>query len=320
MNSRHLQFCREVAAGKSQAEAYRTVYPRSRNWKDGTARKRASELMKRGDVSGTIEELRREADAEAIMDCQELRTILTARVRELKATHAPTIELCRASDSLARVSGWYSPAALAVAVAPGPLTQEERERRINDILGIPNDTPEKVTQEEKARRIRDALGIPEPTPEERERKWRELLGIPPADETPGPQTRLALPAPRSVEAVEAQGGEEAEATAAAALAPVEVSPEPEPVPVSVPATVPESAPDTDPAPVAVEEDPARRERLARILAFVERKGAATREEARALALTFEGGSVIGSEARAVAELWEAAHTNGDAEKTDAATN
>jgi hypothetical protein len=283
MNSRHLQFCREVAAGKSQAEAYRTVYPRSRNWKEGTARKRASELMKRGDVSGTIEELRREADAEAIMDCQELRTILTARVRELKATHAPTIDLCRASDSLARVSGWYSPAALAVAVAPGPLTQEERERRINDILGIPNDPPEKVTQEEKARRIRDALGIPEPTPEERARKWREYVGLPPIDETRGLQTGLALPAPLPVEVAGPKGGE--------------VVPVPESVPESVPAPA-DAAPELTP-------------KQARILARVEDARCASPQEVRSVALSYrEEGGADWDDANAVLVAWEAKRKEG----------
>lgn len=156
MNSRQEKFARLVAAGKSQVDAYREAYPRSRSWKEGTARKRASELMKRGAISGMVERLRRDADSAATMDCHELRVLLSNRVRVLDETNAPTIELCRAIDTLARISGWLTPAAqaVAVAVAQPPMTQEERERRICDILGMPY--PDE----------------PEPPPEELERRYR----------------------------------------------------------------------------------------------------------------------------------------------------
>ena len=161
MTSARERFAREVAAGKSQADAYREAFPRSRYWKPETLHKRASELAATGEVLGRVAELRREADAEAIMECRELRTILTARVREVAEAHGPTAELCRAADTLARVSGWYLPAAQAVAVSSVSMTPEERERRINDILGIPNEPPPEPAPEERARRIREALGIPE---------------------------------------------------------------------------------------------------------------------------------------------------------------
>lgn len=279
-------FCREVVAGCTGAEAYRRAFPRSRNWKEGTARKRASDLMRQGDIQGTIEGMRREAKGKAVMECEELRTILTARVRELAEAHAPTRDLCRASDSLARVSGWYSPAAQVVAVSSVSLSPEERERRINDILGIPNDPPEKVTQEEKARRIRDALGIPEPTPEERARKWREYVGLQPIDETPGPQTSLALPAPLPVEVAGPKGGE---------VVPVEVVP----VPESVPAPA-DAAPELTP-------------KQARILARVEDARCGSAQEARAVALSYqEEGGAEWDDAEVVLAAWEAKQTKGGA--------
>ena len=165
MNSRQEKFARLVAAGKSQVDAYREAYPRSRSWKEGTARKRASELMKRGAISGMVERLRRDADSAATMDCHELRVLLSARVRALDETNAPTIELCRAIDTLARISGWLTPAAQAVAIANAqpPITQEERERRICEILGMPY-PPD-----------------PEPTPEELERRNREIFAREEAD-------------------------------------------------------------------------------------------------------------------------------------------
>lgn len=162
MTSAQELFAREVAAGRSQVEAYRTAYPKSRKWQGETAVQAASRLAANSKVSARVAELRKAADAEAIMECRELREILSARVREINAAHGPTAELCRASDTLARVSGWYSPAGLAVAVSSVSLSPEERERRINDILGIPNDPPPELTPEERARRIREALGVPEP--------------------------------------------------------------------------------------------------------------------------------------------------------------
>ena len=105
---------------------------------------------------GRIEQLRRAADAEAIMDCNRARVILSAKVERIVAEDGPTIELCRAIDALARISGWCQQAAqaVAVAVAQPPMTQEERERRICDILGMPY--PDE----------------PEPPPEELERRHR----------------------------------------------------------------------------------------------------------------------------------------------------
>lgn len=63
MTNARERFAREVAAGKSQAAAFREAFPRSRNWKPETLHKRASELAAAGEVSGRVEELRREADA-----------------------------------------------------------------------------------------------------------------------------------------------------------------------------------------------------------------------------------------------------------------
>lgn len=156
MNSRQEKFARQVAAGKSQVDAYREAYPRSRNWKDGTARKRASELMKRRDVARKVAELRAAAETAATMDCNQARVILSAEVERIVAENGPTIDLCRAVDTLARISGWVTPSgkAVAVAVAQPPMTQEERERRICDILGMPY--PDE----------------PEPPPEELERRHR----------------------------------------------------------------------------------------------------------------------------------------------------
>lgn len=139
MNHRQENFARLVAAGRAQADAYREAYPRSRNWKDGTARKRASELMKRRDVARKVAELRAAAETAATMDCNQARVILSERVERIVAENGPTMELCRAVDSLARISGWLSPAAIAVSVSPADTpTPEERARRIREALGVPD--------------------------------------------------------------------------------------------------------------------------------------------------------------------------------------
>ena len=289
MTSARERFAREVAAGKSQADAYREAFPRSRNWKPEILHKRASELAATGEVLGRVAELRREADAAAIMECSELRTILTARVRELAEAHAPTRDLCRASDTLARVSGWYSPAGLAVAVSSVSLSPEERERRINEILGIPNDPPAaNLSPEDRERRIREALGIPEPTPEERARRFRETMGWPEPEAQQPPA--LALPPPRPVEALE-----QADAvTVAADAGEVETR---EPVPAVAPA---------DSAPVLTPKQ-------ARILARVEEAGCSSTDEARAVALSYpEEGGATWDDAIAVLAAFEAKQMEGGA--------
>ena len=155
MNSRQEKFAREIVAGKSQVDAYREAYPRSRNWKEGTARKRASELMRRKDVARKVAELRSEADTAASMDCMEARGILSALVRRLDEEGGSTTDLCRAVMSLARISGWLTPDALAVFTPPPPpISPEERERRICEILGMPYE-PEPPTREELERRTRE---------------------------------------------------------------------------------------------------------------------------------------------------------------------
>lgn len=47
-------FALEVASGKSQAEAYRTAYPKSRAWKDSTVWEQASRLMALSKVSARV--------------------------------------------------------------------------------------------------------------------------------------------------------------------------------------------------------------------------------------------------------------------------
>lgn len=51
-------FCQNVAAGKSQAESYRTAYPKSKKWKDEAVWVESSKMMNQPNVSLRIDELR----------------------------------------------------------------------------------------------------------------------------------------------------------------------------------------------------------------------------------------------------------------------
>ena len=54
------KFAQNLNAGLSQRQAYREAYPKSRNWKDATVDKRASELFKNREVLGRYQELQKE--------------------------------------------------------------------------------------------------------------------------------------------------------------------------------------------------------------------------------------------------------------------
>ena len=55
------KFAREVASGKSQADAYRAAYPKSLKWTDRTVWNRASELMANSGVKGRVSEIQEAA-------------------------------------------------------------------------------------------------------------------------------------------------------------------------------------------------------------------------------------------------------------------
>jgi len=135
---RQEKFAREVATGKTQVDAYKDCYPRARTWRGETAVQAASRLASK--VATRIAELRAASNASAIMDLRRARIILSAKVERLAEDEASsTADLCRAVDSLARISGWLSPAAIAVSVSPADTpTPEERARRIREALGVPD--------------------------------------------------------------------------------------------------------------------------------------------------------------------------------------
>lgn len=60
-------FARLIVEGKSQAEAYREAYPKSRKWTDKALWNRASELAAHSGVLGRVSKLRQEAAAKSII-------------------------------------------------------------------------------------------------------------------------------------------------------------------------------------------------------------------------------------------------------------
>lgn len=54
LTSQQEAFALEVASGKSQAEAYRTAYPKSKAWKDSTVWEQASRLMAQAKLSARV--------------------------------------------------------------------------------------------------------------------------------------------------------------------------------------------------------------------------------------------------------------------------
>lgn len=183
MNTRQQNFARLVAEGKSNSESYRLAYPRSAGWSDKAVHTRASALAKSAEVLRRVEELRRESDAESIMDCRELRRRLTAKLRAVD-DGGSVIDFCRLAETFARVSGWMTPSALAVAVTGVTLTPEDKSRQLCELIGVPYDTAKTIGYDEAWRRFREALGIRDMTPEERAEKVREALGLPPEEPEP----------------------------------------------------------------------------------------------------------------------------------------
>ncbi len=58
LSAREEAVCIALLSGKSQAEAYREVYPNAKNWKPNVVAVKACELFKRPEVKARLEELR----------------------------------------------------------------------------------------------------------------------------------------------------------------------------------------------------------------------------------------------------------------------
>lgn len=103
-NARHERFAQLVAAGRSQADAYREVYPRSRRWRDESVHERASKVNAK--VVPRVLKLQESLATDAIADRDELAKSLTAFIR---GGHNKPMEWLSAIDRLARLMGYFAP-------------------------------------------------------------------------------------------------------------------------------------------------------------------------------------------------------------------
>ena len=78
-NSRHEAFARLLVQGKSQAEAYRELFPRSRRWQMASIHEKASKLAAK--VRPRVFELQQLGISKAIMTRNELAEYLTRVIR-----------------------------------------------------------------------------------------------------------------------------------------------------------------------------------------------------------------------------------------------
>ena len=138
---RQERFARLVASGEvTQEEAYIECYPTAAKWKPDAVRREATRLAHNPHILPLLAEIRAAANRVSRMKLERAQSILSARIEALaaEANLATTGDLCRAVDSLARISGWNQPDAVAVA-AVQIVTPEERARRIREALGIPEE-------------------------------------------------------------------------------------------------------------------------------------------------------------------------------------
>jgi hypothetical protein len=132
------RFARLIASGEVTKEAaYLECYPSAKKWKPASVRREATRLSKNPNILPLVAEIREAANRVSRMKLERAQSILSARIEALaaEANLATTGDLCRAVDSLARISGWNQNEAVAVAAVV--LTPEERARRFREIIGLP---------------------------------------------------------------------------------------------------------------------------------------------------------------------------------------
>ena len=126
-NARHERFAQLLAEGRSQADAYREVYPVSRRWQAGSIHVRASKVSAK--VLPRVRELQQAIAARVVMERAEALSILADILRAAPAdvksgsrfaqemivdpvTGKVTIRLpskIAAFAELAKALGWYAP-------------------------------------------------------------------------------------------------------------------------------------------------------------------------------------------------------------------
>lgn len=151
-NERHETFAQALAQGKTQAEAFRLAYPRSKNWKPDAVWSKASTLAKRPEVQARAEYLRERAKERAA----KVRAETEERVVEsVLYTLADAMREAEEALRIARErqhAGWIAQAVKLRAQLMGLLV----ERR--EIKGDPLDQLNTEQLRQVGEMIRSALG------------------------------------------------------------------------------------------------------------------------------------------------------------------
>lgn len=141
-NSRHEAFARLLVQGKSQAEAYRELFPRSRHWQMASIHPKASHLADK--VRTRVAELQAEVAKLVLIEKAEALSIMADILRAAPAnvksnsrfaqemtvdqvSGKVTIRLpskIAAFSELAKALGWYKPERVQqdIRIAPDPET------------------------------------------------------------------------------------------------------------------------------------------------------------------------------------------------------
>jgi len=123
LTPQHDRFAQEVAAGKSQADAYRIAYPRSVKWKPSSVWESASKLASK--VSPRIEELRAELAAQSMWSKEQSVKVLA----EIAMRAEKDADRVRAVAELNRMHGFEAETTVVHKGPNGPI----EIRRVHDL-------------------------------------------------------------------------------------------------------------------------------------------------------------------------------------------
>lgn len=98
-------FCAQVASGKSQSEAYRIAFPRSRKWKDRSVHAEASRMMAKPMVSARVAELVAATEKETGMT----REIWVEKWMAVERDSKSLFDRREALKEIGKAQGYYKP-------------------------------------------------------------------------------------------------------------------------------------------------------------------------------------------------------------------
>lgn len=107
MTERQREFARLIAKGEKQGAAYRKAF-NCMGQSEAAVRSNASRLAKNDNIRRLIEELREQADSEAVMSRHE-RMVRLSRQAEEAAREGDRSGLVRVIDTLNKMDGAYKP-------------------------------------------------------------------------------------------------------------------------------------------------------------------------------------------------------------------